>query len=86
MRLAEAKTYKEYYAIIQVDGFLRNVIATKGITKFGYMDEGNILVFDKKKDAADWIERNSYKGMSWEYEIVQIWNSRETRYRWEVKK
>ena len=86
MRLAEAKTYKEYYAIIEIDGVLRNMVASKGITKFGYMDEGNILVFDTKKKANEWIEKHSYKGMTVKYEIVKIENTKETKYRWEVKK
>ena len=85
MRLAEAKTYKEYYAIIEIDGILRNMVTSKDVTKFGYMDEGNILVFEKKKNAELWIKNNSYKGMSLKYKIVKIWNSKETKYRWEVK-
>ena len=83
MRLSEAKTYKEYYAIIEIDGILRNMVASKGITKFGYMDEGNILVFDTKKKAKEWIEKHSYKGMSYKYKIE---NTKDTKYRWEVKK
>lgn len=85
MRLVEGKTYKEYYVIIQVDGILRNVVTSKGITKLGYTDEGNILIFDEKKNAKEWIERHSYKGMSFKYEIAKIWNSKETKYRWERK-
>ena len=79
MRLAEGKTYKEYYVIIEKDGTLRNIVASKGITKLGYMDEGNILIFDKKKNVKEWIEKHSYKGIS------KIWNCRETEYRWEIK-
>ncbi len=86
MRLADAKTYKEYYAIIEIDGVLRNIVAAKGVTKFGYMDEGNILVFDTKKKAKEWIEKHSYKGMSYKYKIVKIENTKDTKYRWEVKK
>ena len=85
MRLAEGKTYKEYYVIIEKDGILRNIVASKGITKLGYMDEGNILIFDKKKNAKEWIEKHSYKGMSVTYIISKIWNCRETKYRWEIK-
>jgi len=84
MRLAEAKTYKEYYGIIEIDGILRNMVASKGTTKFGYMDEGNILVFDTKKKANEWIEKHSYKGMTCKYEVAKITNSKETGYRWEV--
>lgn len=86
MRLAEAKTYKEYYAIVEIYGVLRDMVASKGATKFGYMDEGNILVFCKKKDAIEWIQKHSFKGMTEKYEVVKIWNSRETKYRWEIKK
>lgn len=85
MRLTEGKTYKEYYVIIEEDGILRNIVASKGITKFGYIDEGNILIFDKKKNAKEWIEKHSYKGMSVIYIISKIWNCRETKYRWEIK-
>ncbi len=85
MRLAEAKTYKEYFAIVEIDGILRNMVTSKDVTKFGYMDEGNILIFDKKKDAKKWIENHSYNGMRQKYEIVKIRNSKETKYRWEVK-
>lgn len=49
------------------------------------MDEGNILIFDKKKNAKEWIEKHSYKGMSFTYIISKIWNCRETKYRWEIK-
>ena len=58
MRLAEAKTYKEYYAIVEIDGILRNMVTSKGITKFGYMDEGNILVFENTKNAERWIKNH----------------------------
>ena len=85
MRLAEAKTYKEYYAIVEIDGFLRNMVTSKGITKFGYIDEGDILAFEKQENADWWIKNHSYKGMTCKYKIVKIWNSKETKYRWEIK-
>ncbi len=85
MRLAEAKTYKEYYAIVEIDGILRNMVTSNDITKFGYMDEGDISVFENTKNAERWIKNHSYKGMSCKYEIVKIWNSKETKYRWEIK-
>ena len=85
MRLAEAKTYKEYYAIIEIDGVLRNMVTSNGMTKFGYMDEGDILVFENTKNANHWIKNHSYKGMTCKYKIVKIWNSKETKYRWEIK-
>ena len=85
MRLSEVKAYKEYYAIVEIDGFLQNMVTSKGVTKFGYMDEGDILVFEKTKNAEQWIKIHSYKGMSCKYEIVKIWNSKETKYKWEVK-
>lgn len=85
MRLAEAKTYKEYYAIVEIDGILRNMVTSKGITKFGYIDESDILAFEKQENAERWIKNHSYKGMSFKYEIVKIWNSKVTKYRWEIK-
>ena len=53
-------------------------------TKLGYTDEGYILVFEKKGEAKKWIEQHS--ATSSKYEIVKIWNSRETGYRWNVKR
>ena len=84
MRLAEGKTYKDYYVIIEIDGVLRNIRKSSGSTKLGYTDANNILIFEKKKDAIAWIEKNTYKGMSKRYEVAKITNSKETNYRWEV--
>lgn len=49
------------------------------------MDEGDILVFENTKNANQWIKNHSYKGMTCKYKIVKIWNSKETKYRWEIK-
>ena len=82
MRLAEGKTYKDYYVVI--DGILRNICKSSGSTKLGYTDSNDILIFEKKKDATTWIEKHSYKGISFKYEVAKITNSKETGYRWEI--
>ena len=84
MRLADGKTYKDYYVVIEIDGVLRNICKSSGSTKLGYTDANNILIFEKKKDAIAWIENNSYKGMLKKYEVSKITNCKETNYRWEV--
>ena len=82
MRLAEGKIYKDYYVVIE--GVLRNICKSSGSTKLGYTDANDILIFEKKKDATAWIEKHSYKGMSFKYEVAKITNSKETGYRWEI--
>ena len=84
MRLAEGKTYKDFYVVIEIDGVLRNIRKSSGSTKLGYTDANDILIFEKKKDATAWIEKHSYKGMTCKYEVAKITNSKETGYRWEV--
>ena len=32
MRLAEGKTYKDYYVVIEIDGVLRNICKSSGST------------------------------------------------------
>ena len=49
MRLAEGKTYKDYYVVIEIDGILRNIRKSSGSTKLGYTDANDILIFEKKK-------------------------------------
>lgn len=93
MQLKDAQTYKEYFVIAQNDmsgghwhclGFVtQNYTLTT--TKLGYMDEGHILVLYKKSEANKWVKEHTYKGQSSKYEIVRIWNSRETNYKWDIK-
>ena len=92
MKLKDAKTYKEYFAIAEYSGdFIgfrtQNYTAPSGTfintTKLGRIDEGYILVFEKKGEAKKWTEQHS--DTSSKYEIVKIWNSRETGYKWRVK-
>lgn len=93
MKLKDAQTYKEYFSIIQNDmsdgrccclGFVTQNYALF-TTKLGYMDEGHILVFYKESEGKKWVKEHTYKGQSSKYEIVRIWNSRETNYRWDIK-
>ena len=92
MKLKDARTYKEYFAIAEYSGnFIgfrtQNYTAPNGTfistTKLGHTDEGYILVFEKKGEAKKWIQQHS--DTSSKYEIVKIWNSRETGYKWDVK-
>lgn len=84
MRLAEGKTYKDYYVVIEIDGRLLNIRKSSGSTKLSCTDAKDILIFEKKNDATTWIEKNSYKGMSCKYEVAKITNSKETGFIWEV--
>ena len=88
MKLKDAKTYKEYFAIAEYYsgifiGFRTQNYTAPSTTKLGYTDEGYILVFEKKGEAKKWTEQHS--DTSSKYEIVKIWNSRETGYKWRVK-
>jgi len=88
MTLHDAKTYKDYYIVIVSDARTKNVIAKydniNNYTKLGYMDEGRIIVFEKKKEAQTWIDKNIYKGMTEKYSIEKITNCKETKYRWDI--
>ena len=55
------------YKIIEVDGFLRSCIDVNGkANKYG-----KPKLFEKRADAEKWIEKRSYKGMSFHYEIKE---------------
>lgn len=55
------------YIIIEVDGYLRSIIDTTGkANKYGQPKE-----FKTRKDAQAWIDRRTYKGMSYHYEIKE---------------
>ena len=56
------------YRIIEVDGFIRSYICTDNKPdKYGIPKE-----FKTLKNAKTWIERHSYKGMSFKYEIEKV--------------
>lgn len=56
-----------HYIIVEVDGFIRSAIDTKGKpNKYGTPKE-----FKTRKDAQAWIDKKTYVGMSWHYEIVK---------------
>lgn len=55
------------YNIVEVDGIIRSCIDVHNkANKYGTPKE-----FKTKKDAQKWIERRTYKGMSFHYEIVK---------------
>ena len=53
------------YKVIQVDGIIRSCINKKG--KPSKYEEPKI--FDSAESAGKWIDKHSYKGMSWSYQI-----------------
>lgn len=56
------------YKIIEIDGIWRAAICKNNkADKYGVPK-----IFESKKAAANWIEKHSYKGMSFKYEIVEI--------------
>lgn len=56
------------YYIIQVDGIFRTPISKSGRPE-RYEEP---RYFKTLKGAKKWVERNTYKGMSWKYEIVRL--------------
>ena len=56
------------YYIIEVDGFLRTPIAKSG--KPERYEEPKY--FKTLKDAKKWVERHTYGGMSFRYEIKKV--------------
>lgn len=55
------------YNVVWVDGFMRACIDEKGkANKYG-----KPKLFKTKKDADAWVKKNSYKGMSFRYEVVK---------------
>lgn len=56
------------YEVIEVDGIIRTAIC-----KNNKADKyGEPKLFNTKKDAQKWIDRHSYIGMSWKYEIEEV--------------
>lgn len=56
------------YKIIEVDGIWRACIDITGKPN----KYGKPKIFDKKEDAERWIEKRSYAGMSFHYEIKEV--------------
>ena len=55
------------YKVVKVDGWLRQQICTDGkASKYG-----KPKLFKTGKEAQKWIDKESYKGMSYSYEIVK---------------
>ena len=54
------------FIIVEVDGWLRSAIDEKGKPN----KYGKPKLFKTREDAEKWVERRSYPGMSWKYEIV----------------
>ena len=59
---------KKMYHICMVDGIFRALIDVKGKPN----QYGIPKVFETKGAAESWIKKNSYKGMSWKYEIREV--------------
>lgn len=56
------------YKVVKVDGWLRQQICTDGkANKYG-----NPKLFKTEREAQKWIDKESYKGMSYSYEIVKM--------------
>lgn len=56
------------YKIVEVDGIWRAAIC-----KNNKADKyGDPKIFETKAAATNWIEKHSYKGMSFHYEIIKI--------------
>lgn len=56
------------YKVVKVDGWQRQQIDTTGKPN----RYGKPKLFNTKKDANKWIEKESYRGMSYKYEIVEV--------------
>lgn len=56
------------FKVVEVNGFIRAQIDTKGNPN----KYGEPKVFQTEKDAKKWIEKHSYKGMSFCYEIIPL--------------
>ena len=56
------------YKIIEVDNGIRSQIDIKGKPN----KYGEPKLFKTVKDAQKWIDRWTYKGMSWHYEIKEV--------------
>lgn len=53
---------KGLYHVVSVDGFLHEPVTTT---------DGFIIYFETIKAAEEWIDRHSYAGMSFKYEVVE---------------
>ena len=56
------------YKVIKVDGRIRSTWCG---SKAGFTKYGKPYVFKTIKEAEQFIERRSYDGMSWKYEIIK---------------
>ena len=56
------------YIVIEVDGLIRSPISRKGqADKYSQPK-----LFGPRKEAQEWIDKHTYKGMSWRYEIGEV--------------
>ena len=56
------------YIIVKVDGWMRQQICTDGKPD----KYGEPKLFKTEREAWKWVSKNSYKGMSFKYEIRRI--------------
>ena len=59
---------KKMYHVCMVDGIIRALIDVKGKPN----SYGIPKVFETKAAAELWINKHTYKGMSWKYEIREV--------------
>lgn len=56
------------YRVVEVDGIIRACVCKNNVAdKYGIPKN-----FKTKEDAQKWIDRHSYKGISFKYEIAEI--------------
>lgn len=56
------------FKIVEVDGFMRTAICKDGkANKYG-----EPKLFKTLREAQNWIDKHSYVGMSFKYEIVEV--------------
>ena len=54
------------YVIVEIDGIIRSCVC-----KNNKADKyGDPKLFETKEEAQRWIDKHSYKGMSYKYEII----------------
>ena len=56
------------YIIVENDGFFRSQIDVKGKPN----KYGEAKLFDTEEAAYKWIDKHSYKGMSFRYEVLEF--------------
>lgn len=83
MQVKQAERYKDYYIVID-DGIANNPMMVSkenfGYTGTKYIDSA--ICFEKMKEAKDWINKNSYTGMTSKYRTSKITYDYKESKRW----